>query len=72
MPGSMRLTFLVSLLAIALLYVTLWKLELTAKNASMQLKRLRARLELALEEQHTMAGAPAPPVGTVPAKPSEG
>src|SRR3954453_15447436 len=43
LPGEMRLTFLVSLLAMALLYVTLWKLELTAKNASMQLKRLRRK-----------------------------
>ena len=41
MPGEMRLTFLVALLAVALLAVTLWKLELTAKHASMQLKRLR-------------------------------
>ncbi|HET8674135.1 MAG TPA: cytochrome c biogenesis protein, partial [Thermoleophilaceae bacterium] len=69
MPGSMRLTFLVSLLAIALLYVTLWKLELTSKNATMQLKRLRRRLELELDEQPMAAGAPAPPVGTVPAQP---
>ena len=29
----MRLTFLVSLLGIALLYVTLWKYEMAAKNA---------------------------------------
>jgi heme exporter protein C len=43
MPGEMRLTFLVSLLAVALLAVTLWKLELTAKHASMQLKKLRRR-----------------------------
>src|SRR3954452_11672638 len=43
MPGEMRLTFLVSLLGMALLFVTLWKLELTAKHASMQLKRLRRR-----------------------------
>jgi heme exporter protein C len=43
LPGEMRLTFLVSLLAMALLAVTLWKLELTAKNASMQLKRLRRK-----------------------------
>jgi heme exporter protein C len=71
MPGSMRLTFYVSLLAIALLYVTLWKLELTAKNASMQLKRLRRRLELEIEERETRAGAPAPPVSTVPARPSD-
>jgi heme exporter protein C len=45
LPGEMRLTFLVSLLAVTLLYVTLWKLELTAKSASMRLKRLRRKLE---------------------------
>jgi heme exporter protein C len=72
MPGEMRLTFYVSLLAMALLYVTLWKLELTAKNASLQLRRLRRRLELALDEERPVAGAPAPPVGTVPARPSDG
>jgi heme exporter protein C len=71
MPGSMRLTFLVSVLAIALLYVTLWKLELTSKNASHQLKRLRQRLELEAEERQTRGGAPAPPVSTVPASPRE-
>ena len=45
MPGEMRLTFLVSILAVTLLYLTLWKLELTAKSASMRLKRLRRKLE---------------------------
>lgn len=45
MPGDMRLTFLICILAMTLLFVTLWKLELTAKHASMQLKRLRTRLE---------------------------
>jgi heme exporter protein C len=45
MPGEMRLTFLVCLLAMVLLFVTLWKLELTSKHAAMQLKRLRRRLE---------------------------
>jgi heme exporter protein C len=44
LPGEMRLTFLVSLLAMTLLYVTLWKLELTSKHASMQLKRLKRKL----------------------------
>jgi heme exporter protein C len=44
LPGDMRLTFLVSLLAMTLLFVTLWKLELTAKHASMELKKLRRRL----------------------------
>jgi heme exporter protein C len=45
MPGEMRLTFFVGIAAVTLLFVTLWKLELTSKNASMQLKRLRRRLE---------------------------
>jgi heme exporter protein C len=45
LPGDMRLTFFVSLLAMTLLYITLWKLELTAKSASANLKRLRRRLE---------------------------
>jgi heme exporter protein C len=45
LPGEMRLTFLVSLLAMVLLYATLWKLELTSKHAAAQLKRLRRRLE---------------------------
>src|SRR5688500_4247032 len=44
LPGVLRLTFLVSLLAMALLFVTLWKLELTAKHASMQLKKLKRKL----------------------------
>jgi heme exporter protein C len=45
MPGDMRLTFLICFAAVTLLFVTLWKLELTGKHASMQLKRLRRRLE---------------------------
>ena len=47
LPGEMRLTFLVALLGMTLLFVTLWKLELTAKNASMQLKKLRKRARVA-------------------------
>jgi heme exporter protein C len=43
LPSEMRLTFLVALAGMTLLFVTLWKLELTAKHASMQLKRLRRR-----------------------------
>jgi heme exporter protein C len=45
LPGEMRLTFLVAIAAVTLLFVTLWKLELTAKSASMRLKRLRRKLE---------------------------
>src|ERR671933_113498 len=46
LPGDMRLTFLVALAGVALLWVTMWKLELTSKNASFKLKRLRRKLEL--------------------------
>ena len=44
LPGSMRLTFLVSLAGIALLYATLWKYEMTSKYASAQLRALRRKL----------------------------
>jgi heme exporter protein C len=44
MPGEMRLTFMVSLLAMTVLFVTLWKYELTSKQASMQLRALKRRL----------------------------
>ncbi len=47
LPGEMRLTFLVCLVAMTLLFVTLWKLELTSKDAAMNLKRLRRRLAAA-------------------------
>jgi heme exporter protein C len=44
MPGSMRLTFVVSLIGMAVLFVTLWKYELTSKQATMQLRALKRRL----------------------------
>jgi heme exporter protein C len=44
MPGEMRLTFLVSLAGMAVMFVTLWKYELTSKQASMQLRALKRRL----------------------------
>jgi heme exporter protein C len=45
LPGSMRLVFFISLAGIALLYVTLWKYEMAAKNARMQLRRVRRSLQ---------------------------
>jgi heme exporter protein C len=45
LPTSMLITFLVCFAAIALLWMTLVKLELTAKSASGQLKRLRRALD---------------------------
>jgi heme exporter protein C len=44
LPGSMQLTFAISLIAIALLYTTLWKYELTAKSTRMQLRAARRAL----------------------------
>ena len=44
LPGSMLLTFVVALLAIALLYVTFWKFEMAAKNARGQLRAARRLL----------------------------
>jgi heme exporter protein C len=58
LPGSMRLTWLVSLIAITLLFVTLCKLELTSKSASDHLRRLRRRLEAREEaEPRVFVGA---------------
>ncbi len=64
MPGEMRLTFLISLLGITLLYLTLMQLELTSKHTRAQLKRLRRLLEA---EPH--AGPSTTPLATVPARP---
>jgi heme exporter protein C len=50
LPGEMRLTFIVSFIAMVSLFVMLWKLELTSKNASSQLRKLRARLEAGDED----------------------
>jgi heme exporter protein C len=44
LPPSMGFTFLVSLLAFTLLYLTLWKYEMAAKNARAQVRRLRRTL----------------------------
>jgi heme exporter protein C len=61
MPGEMRLTFLVSLVAMTLLFATLWKVELTSKHASDQLRKLRRRLDPEPDDVE----AAAQPVGAV-------
>jgi heme exporter protein C len=50
MPGEMRLTFLVSFVAMTLLFVTLWRLELTSKHAADLVRKLRRRLDPADED----------------------
>jgi heme exporter protein C len=44
LPGPMRLTFLVSLAGVVLLFVTLWRYEMTAKNTRGQVRALRRML----------------------------
>jgi heme exporter protein C len=44
LPGSMALTFYLSLIGIALLYATLWRYEMAAKAARIQVRRLRRSL----------------------------
>src|SRR4051794_30558088 len=51
LPGQMRFTFLVSLVAMVLLFLTLWNLELTNKSTGDKLRKLRRRLEPAAEEE---------------------
>jgi heme exporter protein C len=65
MPGEMRLTFLVSLLGVALLYLTLVNLELASKRARARLKRIRRLLE-----SESPSGPMATPLTTVPARPT--
>jgi heme exporter protein C len=44
LPGSMRLTLTIALLAIALLFATLCMFELSAKRTRIELRRLRREL----------------------------
>jgi heme exporter protein C len=44
MPAEVWITFLVGLVAMTLLFVTLWKYEMAAKHTRFEIKRLRRRL----------------------------
>jgi heme exporter protein C len=68
MPGEMRLTFIVALIAMALLFTTLWRVELAAKEAAARLRRLRRQLEPTPEATPRPAPPQAPPVATIPAR----
>ena len=59
MPAEMAYTFLASIVAMALLFATLWKLELSGKQAAIELRRLRARLELEAERGEATGAHPA-------------
>jgi len=55
LPAQMALTFVVSLIAIALLYATLCSAELATKRARFQLKALRRRAEAVAGEGEQLA-----------------
>jgi heme exporter protein C len=65
MPGDMRLTFLLSLLAMTLLFVTLWKYEMASKHATMQLRALRRKLAGDGLDHRPVARSAAPQAGPV-------
>ena len=62
MPGSMRLTFLVGIAAIALLFVSLYRLEVARKSAALELRRLRKTLAREREARPVREVLPARPV----------
>jgi heme exporter protein C len=65
LPGPMALTFLVSLISFALLFLTLWRLEMAAKHSRWQLRALRRTL--ADEEEQPARGRTAEPaLGAAP------
>jgi heme exporter protein C len=70
MPGEMRLTFIVALIATALLFMTLWRLELAGKAAAAQLRRLRYQLEAPAHPAPRSAPPQSPPVTAVSARSS--
>jgi hypothetical protein len=59
LTGQMWLTFLVCLAGMVLLWITLWRFEITAKKTSAEVKKLRrerAELEAAEASQHVLVG----------------
>jgi heme exporter protein C len=67
LPASMALTLFVSMVAIALLFATLCKYELTAKHARAQVRALRRRLAGEEADARPRARSAAPALGHVSA-----
>jgi heme exporter protein C len=63
MPAKMWVTFAVSMAGFALLWATLVKFELTAKNASAQLRRLRRALDAPAPSSSGTSSRIAPELG---------
>ena len=69
LPGSKRFTFLVALAGMTLLFITLWKYEMTSKHASQQLRALRRKLA-GDDDAVLPAGRSASPSVTITARPT--
>ena len=61
MPGSMRLVFVVAIGAIALVYFTLWRIEIASKQAAGELRRLRRQAAAEFPDDAVVPSAAAPP-----------
>lgn len=60
LPGRMQYTFYASMLGMTLLFITLWKYEMTSKHASSQLRRLKRLLGEDDQADARRSAAPAP------------
>ncbi|MHB8491128.1 MAG: cytochrome c biogenesis protein [Solirubrobacteraceae bacterium] len=72
LPAAMGLTFMVSLIAVALMYTTLWRFEIRVKETRFRLAAMRRRmLELGPAGSSRSAIGPGSPVGSVGAPGTE-
>lgn len=65
LPGRMQVVFWLAIASVALLWVLLWRYEMTSKNASAQLRRLRRLLTEEDEELPPLRRSAAPGVEMV-------
>jgi len=57
LPGRMQVVFYLALVAMALLWVTLWRFEITAKHVAAEMRRVRRMLGDQAEEQASRRSA---------------
>ena len=60
LPGRMQVVFYLALFAITLLWITLWRFEMTAKHVAAQTRRLRALLGEESDEEGPVRRSAAP------------
>jgi heme exporter protein C len=57
LPGRMQVVFYLALVAMALLWVTLWRFEITAKHVAAEMRRVRRMLGDQAEESASRRSA---------------